>query len=93
LGAVYRYSSAFASAASTTTSLRSTPIKQLDLSLDWLNIVGKPIDLAFYGTNVTDQFTRGVILPLFNSFGFDARYVGPPRMYGARFRVRFGAAD
>ena len=93
LGAVYRYTSSYTSAASAVTSFKSTPVKQVDLNLNWSNIFGKPVDLSFYGTNMTDQFTQGVILPLFNSFGFDARYVGPPRMYGARVRVRFGATD
>jgi iron complex outermembrane receptor protein len=41
---------------------------------------------------VTNQFTTGVILPLFNSFGFDTHYIGMPRMFGVRARVRFGPA-
>jgi iron complex outermembrane receptor protein len=98
LGAVFRYSSSFTSAASTSTmtsasrpiSLNSTPIKQLDLNFDWRNIGGQPVDLALFATNVTKQFTQGVVLPLFNSFGFDARYLGQPRMYGMRLKVRFG---
>jgi iron complex outermembrane receptor protein len=90
LTAVYRYTSSFTSAASKTTSLKSTPVKQVDLNLDWRNVAGSQVDLAVFATNVTNQFTQGVILPLFNSFGFDARYVGPPRMYGVRARVRFG---
>jgi iron complex outermembrane receptor protein len=87
----YRYNSSYASAASLTTSIRSTPVKQVDLNLDWRNVGGRPIDLSIFGTNVTNQFTQGVILPLFNSFGFDARYLGPPRMFGVRAKVRFGA--
>jgi iron complex outermembrane receptor protein len=90
LGAVYRYSSSYTSAASSTTSLKSTPVKQLDITLDWHNVAGRPVDLAFFGTNMTNQFTQGIILPLINSFGFDARYVGRPRMYGLRAKVRFG---
>jgi iron complex outermembrane receptor protein len=90
-GATYRYNSSYTSAASRTTSLKSTPVKQLDLNLDWRDVGGRPIDLSIFATNVTNQFTQGVILPLFNSFGFDARYVGRPRMYGVRARVRFGA--
>jgi iron complex outermembrane receptor protein len=66
-------------------------VKQVDLNLDWRNVGGRPIDLSIFGTNVTNQFTQGVILPLFNSFGFDARYLGPPRMFGVRAKVRFGA--
>jgi iron complex outermembrane receptor protein len=92
LSATYRYSSPYTSAASKTTTTRSTPVKQLDLNLDWRNIAGRPFDLALFATNVTNQFTTGVILPLFNSFGFDTHYIGMPRMFGVRARVRFGPA-
>jgi iron complex outermembrane receptor protein len=90
LSAAYRYSSSFASQASSISPLRSTPIKQLDLNLDWRDIGGQPVDLGLFATNVTKQFTQGVVLALFNTFGFDARYLGQPRMYGMRLRVRFG---
>jgi len=89
--ASYRYQAAFATAASTVSSLETTEVKQIDLSLDWRNVGGKPVDVSLFGTNVTDQQTSVLLLPLFNSFGFDGRYLGPPRMYGVRVRARFGA--
>jgi iron complex outermembrane receptor protein len=86
VGAVYRYTSSFA-----TSGLgRSTPVKQVDLTFDWRNVAGSPVDIALFATNVTNQFTRGYVLPLFNSFGFDIGYLGQPRMYGARVKIRFG---
>jgi iron complex outermembrane receptor protein len=90
LSAAYRYNSSFTTQASSVSTLKSTPIKQLDLNLDWRDIGGHPVDLGLFATNVTKQFTQGVVLALFNSFGFDARYLGQPRMYGMRLRVRFG---
>jgi iron complex outermembrane receptor protein len=43
-----------------------------------------------FGSNLTNQFTATTITPLFNSFGFDTRYLGRPRMYGVRAKWRFG---
>ncbi|SFF92216.1 iron complex outermembrane recepter protein [Novosphingobium sp. CF614] len=90
LAAFYRYTSAYLTGGPTG---RSTPIKQLDLNLDWRNIGGQPVDLALFATNVTNQFTRTYVQGLFNSFGFDTGYLGQPRMYGARIRVRFGEGE
>ena len=93
--ATYRYNSSYANAASSlynpaVGSNRSTAVSQLDLNLQWSDVAGAPVDLAIFGTNVTNQFTTTLIQPLYNSFGFDTRVIGRPRMYGARLRVRFG---
>jgi len=91
LSATYRYSSSYTSNASTSTSIVSTPVKQIDLNLDWRNVGGHPVDLSLFGTNVTNQFTQGLISPFYDSLGYDVRYMGLPRMYGVRVRVRFGS--
>jgi iron complex outermembrane receptor protein len=88
-GATYRYNSSYTSNASTVSSSKSTPVKQVDLNLDWRDVGGKPIDLALFGTNMTNQFTQGAILGVFKTFGFESRYVGRPRMYGVRAKIRF----
>ena len=90
LSATYRYSSSYASQASTVTSFRSTPVKQLDLNLDWRDVGGAPIDVSLFATNVTKQFTQGLISPFYDTLGYDVRYFGLPRMYGVRAKVRFG---
>jgi len=69
---------------------KASAVKQLDLSLDWQDLGGQPIDLSFFVSNVTNQVTYTLIQPLFASFGFDVRYLGQPRTFGARLRVRFG---
>jgi iron complex outermembrane receptor protein len=69
---------------------KATAVKQIDLNLDWRDVGGMPVDIGVFATNVTDQVTYTLIQPLFNSFGFDLRYLGQPRMYGARLKVRFG---
>jgi iron complex outermembrane receptor protein len=87
LSAFYRYTSAYLTGGPTGSS---TPVKQLDLNLDWRNVGGQPLDLAVFATNVTNQFTRSYVQGLFNSFGFDTGYLGTPRMYGVRVKIRFG---
>ena len=88
--ATYRYNSRYATGASKLLTAYGDAVKQVDLSLDWRDIGGAPIDLSFFGSNVTNQFTATGVAALFNSFGFDARYLGRPRMYGARVKWRFG---
>jgi iron complex outermembrane receptor protein len=99
LSALYRYASEFGTAASDTNSKvnlpnipvdKATAVKQLDLNFDWRDIGGQPIDFSLFATNVTKQVTYTLIQPLYASFGFDLRYLGQPRMFGARIRFRFG---
>jgi iron complex outermembrane receptor protein len=104
--ATYRYATKFSVAASDTNKAlnaaralqglgpipidKASAVRQLDLNLDWRNIGGRPVDFSLFATNVTKQVTYTLLQPLFGSFGFDLRYLGQPRMYGARLRVRFG---
>jgi iron complex outermembrane receptor protein len=89
LTAAYRYNSSFLTGASTANA-RGSAVSQVDLNLDWHNVAGKPFDLGFFASNVTNQFTTTSVAGLYDSFGFDSRYLGRPRMYGARLKVRFG---
>jgi len=109
LSALFRYASKFSTAASDTNNAfnarevaagrpaipvdRASAVKQLDLNLDWRNVMGQPIDFSIFASNVTKQVTYTLIQPLYASFGFDLRYIGQPRMYGVRLRVRFGEND
>jgi len=106
VSALYRYSSSFSTAASDTNNAlnatraaaglapipvdKASAVKQLDLNFDWRDIGGHPVDLSLFVTNVNNQVTYTLIQPLFNSFGFDLRYFGQPRMFGGRLKVRFG---
>jgi iron complex outermembrane receptor protein len=89
-GATYRFQSSYQVAAATITALRATPVRQLDLNLDWTNVGGSPVDLSLFANNVTNQFTVVTLNGLRDFLGFDARQLGEPRMYGVRLRVRFG---
>jgi iron complex outermembrane receptor protein len=90
LSATYRYNSSYLTAASSTSNIRASAVSQIDMNLEWRNILRAPFDLAVFGSNLTNQFTATTITPLFNSFGFDTRYLGRPRMYGVRAKWRFG---
>jgi len=64
---------------------------QLNLRLEWQHIYGRPIDLAFYATNVTDQTqVTGQFDSLVGGYGFATRTYGPPRMFGAQLKYSFG---
>ena len=90
--AVFRYNSSFATAASNAGGVLASPVKQLDLNLDWRNVGGHPVDIAVYATNVTQQVTRGIVVPLLAQLGFNAQFFNqPPRMYGVRVKARFGS--
>jgi iron complex outermembrane receptor protein len=63
----------------------------LNLNAGWENIAGRPLDLSFFMTNVTNEH---VILQINdNSAGrnFVSGLVGEPRMYGFRLKYRFGS--
>jgi iron complex outermembrane receptor protein len=91
LTAAYRYSSSYSTASSNSGGQRASAVSQLDLNIDWRNVGGHQVDLGVFATNVTNQFTQTLVQPLYNNFGFDTRYIGMPRMIGARLRARFGA--
>lgn len=62
----------------------------LNLNLNWNEVGGNPFNLALFATNVTGkQFFTG-LGGVGGAFGFESASVGEPRMYGMRFRVRFG---
>jgi iron complex outermembrane recepter protein len=63
----------------------------LDLRFDWRNAMGGPVDVALYGTNVTND--RHVIVDnqLLEAVGTDSKIFADPTMYGIELRYHFGA--
>ena len=63
---------------------------QLNLNADWKSMFGKPFDLAFFMTNVTNQ--GRILFPGsgFQTIGADGGHVNQPRMWGFRLRYHFG---
>jgi iron complex outermembrane receptor protein len=61
----------------------------LNLSVDWKNIYGNPIDGSFFMSNALDKAYYLGGYPI-DSLGFAAALYGEPRMFGFRLRYRFG---
>ena len=62
----------------------------LDLNATWKNVMGGPVDLTLFATNVTNRLYAAYASGSFNSIGTDNITPGEPRMYGLRVRYRFG---
>jgi len=62
----------------------------LNLNADWRSVMGTPVDLAFFMTNVTNE--SRILFPTqsWNTFGGDGGHVNEPRMWGVRVKYRFG---
>ena len=61
----------------------------INLNLSWISIMGKPIDLTAFATNVTDKQYYAFIPGLAQGTQFETAAVGPPRMVGVRFKIRY----
>jgi iron complex outermembrane receptor protein len=64
----------------------------LDLSLGWKSIIGSPIDLAFFATNLTNR-QYYTYIPGLGGSGFETASLGLPRLFGMRLRYRFGGRN
>jgi iron complex outermembrane receptor protein len=61
----------------------------LNLATDWNSVVGAPVDVSFFMTNVLDkEYTVGGAIA-YSYPGFNFNTYGEPRMYGARLKYRF----
>jgi iron complex outermembrane recepter protein len=73
------------------TDFRYVPATDLvNLNVNWNDFLGKPIDLAFFVTNLTNQVYPIDVGSSFNSAGFENQLMGAPRMFGFRVKYRFG---
>jgi iron complex outermembrane receptor protein len=93
IGADYTYTS------SVLISETAVPYDTLDgygllgMNLHWDGILRSPVDAEAFVTNLTDKVYYNNLTQLYSTaFGLAARYLGEPRMYGVRVRVRFGKA-
>ena len=63
----------------------------LNLNLNWAGIAGRPIDVALFATNVTNEVYPASITSSWVSGGYESFIMAPPRMYGVRLKYRFGS--
>lgn len=62
----------------------------VNASVQWRNILGRPLDLTLFGTNLTDKLYRTGVNNLSSNVGFASYFYGEPRMWGASLKYRFG---
>jgi iron complex outermembrane receptor protein len=62
----------------------------VDLSIDWKDMFGKPIDLNLFGTNLTNKLYRTTNSDVYQSVAVSSTLYGEPRMYGFRVRYHWG---
>ena len=67
-------------------------VNLLGANLNWSDVGGLPLDLALFGTNLTDEEYYGFV-PGLGANGLETANLGQPRTYGIRLRYRFGADD
>jgi outer membrane protein OmpA-like peptidoglycan-associated protein len=63
---------------------------QLDISVDWTNILGYSLDGRFFMTNALDQTHVEAAFPLYSQLGYTALVYNEPRMFGFTLKYRFG---
>lgn len=61
----------------------------VNLRAEWSNIGGKPLSVAFFGTNIFNTKYMQQGNPLAAALGFNSVAYGDPRMYGAELRFDF----
>ncbi len=62
----------------------------LDLNLNWQQVMGKPLDLSVFATNVTGYHYYTYTTGLMPSTGVETASVGEPTFYGVRVTIHFG---
>jgi iron complex outermembrane receptor protein len=62
----------------------------LNFNFNWTNVAGKPVDLAFFMTNVTNQKYYVASTNALSSTGAEFILLGEPRVYGMRLKYHFG---
>lgn len=65
------------------------PYSLINANASWRDIMGLPLDLNVFATNVQDKEYEVYISGTDNSLGFSSRQMGLPRMVGARLRYHF----
>jgi len=62
----------------------------LNASLDWKGVLGAPVDLSLFATNITNKNYVISNTGVFQTIGAQSQTYGEPRMFGMRLRYSFG---
>lgn len=90
LQAAYSYQSSFFNAPAAQPLDHNASYDLLNLSLQWNNLLGLPMDASVYVTNATDEEYRVGQYSNYFEAGEIVSLYGEPRMYGMHLRYRFG---
>jgi iron complex outermembrane receptor protein len=62
----------------------------LNVNLQWADVMGKPLDVSLWATNLTDETYRISNANVYHSLLVNTTIYGEPRMFGATVKYRFG---
>ena len=62
----------------------------LNATLDWKNVMGAPVDISLFGTNIANKSYVITNTGTFQTIGAQTQMYGEPRMFGVRLKYRFG---
>ncbi len=62
----------------------------VNLNVNWDHVMGRPLDLSFFMTNVTNAAIKTSVGNALGSAGFEDTFYAPPRMFGFRAKYSFG---
>ncbi len=62
----------------------------LDIRVDWTDVMSYPVDLAFFMTNALDDAHVQAAIPVYSQLGFTSLTYNEPRMFGFSVKYRFG---
>lgn len=92
-GATYTYTAANAAVSKifSPSYYRIKASNLLNLNVDWKSVLGSPVDLSFFMTNVTNEKLVTFPTGAWQTFGAESGHLNMPRMFGFRARYRFGS--
>ncbi|HTJ62698.1 MAG TPA: TonB-dependent receptor, partial [Alphaproteobacteria bacterium] len=62
----------------------------LNVNLTWADVLGKPLDISLWSTNLTNETYRISNANVYHSLLVNTTIYGEPRMFGATVKYRFG---
>jgi iron complex outermembrane receptor protein len=63
---------------------------QVDIRVDWTDVMSYPVDLGFFMTNALDTTHVVGAFPIYTQLGFTSLVYNEPRMFGFSMKYRFG---
>lgn len=91
IGGTYAYTdSQFVSKGAHPRFQRLPATALLNMHFNWNQVMGGPYDLSFFVTNITNSDKPVAVPGSYETGGFEANFMGPPRMWGVRARYHFG---